>query len=277
MSVLHSKGRVLDISRPVVMGILNATPDSFYNKGQHSNADSLLRVAGQMVKDGATILDIGGASTKPGQEWLDADEELKRIIPVIETIHKNFRDVWLSVDTYNALTAKEAVNAGASIVNDVSSGSFDKAMLATVGQLGVPYIAMHMQGTPKTMQLNPEYDDVVKEVVAYLRNICEDCEAAGIKDAIIDPGFGFGKTVAHNFSLLRELNKFSALGKPILAGLSRKSMICKPLKVNPEHALNGTTALNMVALQQGANILRVHDVKEAMEVVKLYGELASGI
>jgi dihydropteroate synthase len=259
------------------MGILNATPDSFYNKGQHSNADSLLRVAGQMVKDGATILDIGGASTKPGQEWLDADEELKRIIPVIETIHKNFRDVWLSVDTYNALTAKEAVNAGASIVNDVSSGSFDKAMLATVGQLGVPYIAMHMQGTPKTMQLNPEYDDVVKEVVAYLRNICEDCEAAGIKDAIIDPGFGFGKTVAHNFSLLRELNKFSALGKPILAGLSRKSMICKPLKVNPEHALNGTTALNMVALQQGANILRVHDVKEAMEVVKLYGELASGI
>jgi len=255
------------------MGILNATPDSFYNKGHYSNADSLLKVADQMLRDGASILDIGGASTKPGQDLLSADEELTRIMPVIETIYKHFPDAWLSVDTYNARTAKEAVNAGASIVNDVSSGSIDKDMLTTVGQLNVPYIAMHMQGTPKTMQLNPEYDDVVKEVIAYLRSICDDCEAAGIKEVIIDPGFGFGKTVGHNFALLRSLSSFSGLGKPILAGLSRKSMICKPLKVNPEHALNGTTALNMVALQQGANILRVHDVKEAMEVVKLYGEL----
>ena len=276
MSVLHSKGRVLDISQPVVMGILNATPDSFYNKGQHSNADSLLTVAAQMLKDGAAILDIGGASTKPGQELLCAEEELRRIMPVIEAIHKNFPDAWLSVDTYNARTAKEAVNAGASIINDVSSGKFDKDMLVTVGQLDVPYIAMHMQGTPKTMQLNPEYDDVVKEVLSYLRNICDDCETAGIKQVIIDPGFGFGKTVAHNFALLRSLSAFGVLGKPILAGLSRKSMICKPLRVDPEHALNGTTALNMVALQQGANILRVHDVKEAMEVVKLYELLAAG-
>ena len=273
MFALHSKGKVLDIPQPVVMGILNATPDSFYNKGQHNNADSLLKVAAQMLKDGAAILDIGGARTKPGQDLLGADDELLRIIPVIEAIHKNFPDAWLSVDTYNARTAKEAVNAGASIVNDVSSGSFDKDMLATVGQLDVPYIAMHMQGTPQTMQLSPEYDDVVKEVLAYLRNICNDCEAAGIKEVIIDPGFGFGKTVAHNFALLRSLSSFSVLGKPMLAGLSRKSMICKPLKVNPEHALNGTTALNMVALQQGANILRVHDVKEAIEVVKLYQEL----
>ena len=240
MSVLHSKGRVLDISQPVVMGILNATPDSFYNKGQHSNADSLLTVAAQMLKDGAAILDIGGASTKPGQELLCAEEELRRIMPVIEAIHKNFPDAWLSVDTYNARTAKEAVNAGASIINDVSSGKFDKDMLVTVGQLDVPYIAMHMQGTPKTMQLNPEYDDVVKEVLSYLRNICDDCETAGIKQVIIDPGFGFGKTVAHNFALLRSLSAFGVLGKPILAGLSRKSMICKPLRVDPEHALNGT-------------------------------------
>lgn len=262
------------MSQPVVMGILNATPDSFYNKGHNNNADSLLRVAAQMLKDGAAILDIGGASTKPGQELLTADEELVRIMPVIEAIHKIFPDAWLSVDTYNARTAKEAVNAGVSIVNDVSSGGIDKDMLKTVSQLGVPYIAMHMQGTPKTMQINPEYDDVVKEVHAYLRNICDDCDAAGIKELIIDPGFGFGKTVAHNFALLRSLNSFRILAKPILAGLSRKSMICKPLKVNPEHALNGTTALNMVALQQGANILRVHDVKEAMEVIKLHHQLS---
>ena len=255
------------------MGILNATPDSFYNKGHHSNAESLLMVAEKMLKEGASILDIGGASTRPGQELLTADEELARVMPVVMAIHKNFPDAWLSIDTYNARTAKEAVAAGVAMVNDVSSGKFDKEMLQTVGKLGVPYIAMHMQGTPQTMQLNPEYDDVVTEVLHYLRTICEQCEEAGIKEVIIDPGFGFGKTVAHNFALLRSLSSFSALGRPILAGLSRKSMICKPLKVNPEHALNGTTALNMVALQQGANILRVHDMKEAMEVVKLYEQL----
>lgn len=259
------------------MGILNATPDSFYNKGQHSNAKSLLMVAERMINEGALILDIGGASTKPGQRLLSADEELERVMPVVQAIHKNFPDTWLSIDTYNARTAKEAVGAGVAIVNDVSSGKFDRDMLETVGKLDVPYIAMHIQGTPETMQLSPGYDDVVAEVLLYLRDICEQCEEAGIKEVIIDPGFGFGKTVEHNFALLRSLAGFSTLGRPILAGLSRKSMICKPLKVNPEHALNGTTALNMVALQQGANILRVHDVKEAMEVVKLYEQLGKGI
>jgi dihydropteroate synthase len=201
---------------------------------------------------------------------MNPDDELSRVMPVINAIHREFPAAWLSIDTYNSKVAQEAVNAGASIINDVSSGRFDRDMISVVAGLKVPYIAMHMQGTPKTMQLAPQYDDVIKEVYYYLEDICSQCESAGITEIIIDPGFGFGKTVAHNFSLLRSLNEFKKLGKPILAGLSRKSMICKALKVNPEHALNGTTALNMVALQQGANILRVHDVKEAMEVIELY-------
>lgn len=274
MSALHSKGRVLDLSRPVVMGILNATPDSFYTKIHAGDENSLLHSAEKMLKDGAAILDIGGASTKPGQELINEEEELMRVIPFIEAIHSQFPDAWLSIDTYNARVAKEAVNAGVAIVNDVSSGNIDPQMLRTVGALKVPYVAMHMQGTPQTMQQNPQYDDVVGEVYDYLQRVCDQCETEGISDVIIDPGFGFGKTVAHNFSLLRSLHTFSHLGRPILAGLSRKSLICKVLKVNPPQALNGTTALHMVALQNGANILRAHDVKEAIEVVKLYLELA---
>jgi dihydropteroate synthase len=252
------------------MGILNATPDSFYNKGQLSDALSLLRTAEKMIKEGAAIIDIGGASTKPGQPLISADEEMKRVMPAIKAIHEAFPDTWLSIDTYNSKVAQEAVEAGADIVNDVSSGRFDIDMLQVVASLGTPYIIMHMQGTPETMQQSPEYGNVVEEVYGFLEDICRQCAVAGIKEVIIDPGFGFGKTVEHNFSLLKSLGRFAGLGNIIMAGLSRKSMICKPLKVNPEHALNGTTALNMVALQQGAGILRVHDVKEAMEVIKLW-------
>jgi dihydropteroate synthase len=223
-----------------------------------------------MLSDGAAILDIGGASTKPGQELLSATAEQARALPAIELIVKHFPHAWLSIDTYNAATARAAVQAGAAIVNDVSSGAIDPAMLATAAALQVPYIAMHMQGTPKTMQQNPHYTDVVAEVATYLENKINECTAAGIGQVIIDPGFGFGKTVEHNFALLRGLNEFTRLNRPILAGLSRKSMICKPLHVNPEHALNGTTALNIVALQNGANILRVHDVREAVQVVELF-------
>jgi dihydropteroate synthase len=269
-AILENNGKLLDISRPVVMGILNATPDSFYNKGQHSDVDGLLRSAEKMLKDGASILDIGGASTKPGQELMNANDELERVMSVIWAIHSRFPEVWLSIDTYNSKVAAETVAAGVSIVNDVSSGRFDSDMLHVVAGLKVPYIAMHMQGTPKDMQHDPQYDDVAAEVRGYLQDVCDQCDDAGVSSVIIDPGFGFGKTVEHNFQLLRSLHSFRSLGKPILAGLSRKSMICKPLKVNPEHALNGTTALNMIALQQGANILRVHDVKEAMEVITLY-------
>lgn len=268
---LQSKGRLLDLSTPVVMGILNATPDSFYNKGRESNTDDLLRNAERMLKEGAAILDIGGATTKPGAAILSAGEEMERVLPVVELIHKHFPDAWLSVDTYNAQTAEASVQAGASIINDVSSGSIDSNMIATVAKLKVPYIAMHMQGTPATMQQNPQYSDVVTEVRSYLIDITDKCSKAGITDIVIDPGFGFGKTLEHNFQLLNNLHTFRMADRPILAGLSRKSIVCKALGVNPEHALNGSTALHIVALQQGANILRVHDVKEAVEVVKLFG------
>lgn len=269
-TLLQSKGRLMDISTPVVMGILNATPDSFYNKGRDSSIDNLLRLGETMLRDGAAILDIGGASTKPGAAELSIDEELKRVIPVVEQLHNTFPEAWISIDTYHSRVAKEAVAAGASIVNDVSAGRFDKDMFVTVAELNIPYIAMHMQGTPQTMQQNPQYNDVISEVRDSLREVCDRAAAAGIVDIIIDPGFGFGKTVAHNFQLLKGMHTLGILGKPILVGLSRKSMICKTLGVSPEYALNGTTALNMIALQQGANILRVHDLKEAMETVQLW-------
>lgn len=273
MHTLSSKGRQLHIAQPIIMGILNATPNSFFNNGRDSDIDGILRSAEIMLKDGATILDVGGASTRPGQPLINADEEQARIIPVIKAICKRFPNVWLSVDTYNASVAIEAVNAGADIVNDVSAGGIDSNMLQAVAALKVPYIAMHMQGTPETMQLNPQYNNVLADVKRYLYRAVERCTAAGIEDIIVDPGFGFGKTVAHNFELLGMLGSFAFLNRPILAGLSRKSMVCKPLKVNPEHALNGTTALNMVALQNGANILRVHDVKEAMQTITLFQHL----
>lgn len=269
-TTLQSKGRILSLAEPLVMGILNATPDSFYTKGKDSDKDGLLKIAEKMIRDGASILDIGGATTKPGAALISPAEELDRVIPAIELIHKNFPDVWLSADTYNAIVAKEAVAAGVSIINDVSAGRFDTDMLHTVAALKVPYIAMHMQGTPQTMQQDPQYTNVVTEVRDYLKEVAAQCYKAGITDVIIDPGFGFGKTLEHNFSLLNDLHTFRMLGKPMLAGLSRKSMICKALKVNPEQALNGSTALHMAALQQGASILRVHDVKEAMEVITLF-------
>ncbi len=273
MFTLRIKNKELDISSPVVMGILNATPNSFYNKGQESDIDGLLRTAEKMLNDGASILDIGGASTKPGEPLISVEAELKRVIPVISEIRKRFANVWLSVDTYNSAVAKDAVEAGADIINDISAGAFDGAMLSTVAALQVPYIAMHIQGTPQTMQLNPQYNNVVAEVMREIRQVINRCDKAGIDQVIIDPGFGFGKTVEHNYELLRMLSTFTTLGKPILVGLSRKSMICKPLKVAPEQALNGTTALNTAALMNGANILRVHDVKEAMETIALYNHL----
>jgi len=264
----HNK--TLDLATPVVMGILNATPNSFYNKGQMSDKDSLLVTAERMLKDGAEILDIGGASSKPGEPLVEPESEKKRILPVIEAVRKQFPDTWISVDTYNSSVAKAAIEAGADIINDISAGKIDSKMLQVVAGLNVPYIAMHIQGTPETMQIAPTYENVVPEVLRQLRNAIQRCEEAGIKQIIIDPGFGFGKTVAHNFEILSMLGTFKLTDKPILAGLSRKSMICKPLKISPENALNGTTALNMAALMNGADILRVHDVKEAVETVRLY-------
>ena len=269
-SQIQSRGRILSLEHPVVMGILNATPDSFYNKGRDSNIDGLLQTADKMLVEGAIILDIGGASTKPGQPIISSVEELQRVIPVIGALRSRFPDVWLSVDTYNSSVAHEAVMAGADIVNDVSGARIDNEMLQVVAKLGVPYIAMHMQGTPQTMQVDPRYEDAAAEVRNYLFDLNEQCIAAGIKDVILDPGFGFGKTLEHNYQLLRTMHTLRMAGRPILAGISRKSIVCKVLQVDPENALNGTTALHMLALQQGASILRVHDVKEARQCIRLF-------
>lgn len=270
MKKITFHNKTLELSTPVVMGILNATPNSFYNKGEKSDNDSLLATAEMMLEDGAEILDIGGASSKPGEPLIDPDTEKNRIIPVIDAVRKRFPDTWISVDTYNSPVAKAAIEAGADIINDISAGAIDDKMLNVVAGLKAPYIAMHIQGTPENMQLSPAYENVVAEVLRELRNAIQRCEQAGIDQIIIDPGFGFGKTVAHNFELLSMLGTFKLTDRPILAGLSRKSMICKPLKISPENALNGTTALNMAALMNGADILRVHDVKEAVETVRLY-------
>lgn len=260
----------MDLQKPVVMGILNATPDSFYNRGRDTGLGDMLRLAEKMLHDGAAILDIGGASSRPGAAEISAQEETDRVLPVIEALVRSFPDAWLSVDTFHASVAKAAVAAGVRIVNDISAGTFDTGMQETVAALGVPYVAMHMQGIPRTMQDDPQYADVVAEVFAYLTEKVHQCAALGIHDLILDPGFGFGKATEHNYALLSHLNIFRSLGKPLLAGISRKSMICRPLHVNPGQALNGTTALHMAALQQGASILRVHDVREAAEVITLF-------
>jgi len=267
---LQSKGKLLDLSQPLVMGILNATPDSFYTRGRDSDTDGLLRQAERMIRDGASILDIGGASTRPGAAEVSLTEELNRVLPAIQAISRQFPEIWLSVDTYQSGVAQEAIQAGAHIVNDVSAGVLDDQMYAVVARLKVPYIAMHMQGTPRTMQQNPVYADVTTDVYDFLANICKRCTEAGITDIILDPGFGFGKTIAHNYELLAQLQQLRMLQRPILAGISRKSMIYRPLGTTAAEALNGTTALHMVCLQQGASILRAHDVRQAVETIRLF-------
>lgn len=257
------------LDTPVVMGIINITPDSFYEGHLDKNITTILQMAGKMLADGAAILDVGGQSTKPGSNPITADEELKRVLPVIDAIKKNYPEAIVSIDTYYSKVAQEAINAGASIVNDVSAGEMDNKMLATVAALQVPFIAMHIKGTPETMQNNPLYEDVVKEVLDFFIKKIDECKKAGIKDVVIDPGFGFGKTIQHNFQLLKNLAAFKMLDKPILAGLSRKGTIYKTLNITAAEALNGTTCLNTIALLNGANIVRVHDVKEATETIKL--------
>ena len=269
MYTLNCKGRLLVLDKPVVMGILNITPDSFYS-GSRIQQSEVLQKARQMINEGATILDIGGQSTRPGSARLTVDEELKRVLPAIEAIRKGFPSVFLSIDTYHAKVAKETVAAGIDIVNDISTGDMDATMLSTVASLNVPFIAMHMQGTPDTMQQNPTYENITKEVVDYFIQKTTACKAAGIIDLILDPGFGFGKTISHNFQLLKSMEALQIFNVPILAGLSRKSTIWKTLKITPEEALNGTTVLNTIALTKGASILRVHDVKEAVEAITLY-------
>jgi dihydropteroate synthase len=270
MNSINCKGKLLSIDEPVVMGIINATPDSFYEGHLKLNSEGILALADKMIQDGATILDIGGLSTRPGSNPVSVQEETDRVLPLIEAIHNAYPQIILSIDTYNSPVAQAAVNAGASIINDISGGNLDKDMLSSVAGLQVPYICMHMQGTPATMQQAPVYGNVVKEVLDFFIAKIDACNQAGIKDVIIDPGFGFGKTIEHNFQLLKHLSVLSITNKPILAGLSRKSTICKTLGITAADALNGTTVLNTMALLNGASILRVHDVKEATEAIKLF-------
>ncbi len=269
MFTLNCKGRLLVIDEPIVMGIINITPDSFYTGSRQSSVDAVLKEGGKMLKDGATILDVGGQSTRPGSEAIGVDEELKRVISSVEAIAKQFPEAYISIDTYHAEVAKAAIDAGACIVNDISAGEMDVKMIQTVSSLRVPYIAMHMKGTPSTMQQHAQYENVTCEVLDYFINKTEQCRLAGIHDVIIDVGFGFAKTIAHNFQLLKELAVFKMLDKPVMIGLSRKSTIYKTLGISAEEALNGTTVLHTISLLNGANILRVHDVKEAMETIKL--------
>jgi dihydropteroate synthase len=270
MYTLNCKGRLLIIDRPVVMGILNITPDSFYSGSRVQQADDVVSRAAQMIEEGAAILDIGGQSSRPGSGRIDTTEELRRVLPAIETIKKHFPATFLSIDTYHAQVAQEAVLAGADIINDISAGEMDEQMIDTAAACNVPYVAMHMKGTPATMQQNPVYKDVTVEVVDFFIRKTGQLTTAGIKDTIIDPGFGFGKTIAHNFELLKKLEVLQILQRPVMVGLSRKSTIYKTLGVTAEEALNGTTVLNTIALTKGACILRVHDVKEAAEATRLF-------
>jgi len=270
MFTLNCKGKLLTIEQPIVMGIINATPDSFYKGDLNDGLEKIVEQAGKMIREGATIIDIGGQSTRPGSERISASEEIKRVIPVIDTILASYPQTILSIDTYHSQVALAAINAGASLVNDISAGSLDPEMINCVSSLNVPYICMHMKGTPENMQNNPSYEDLVKEVLDFFIDKIDQCKRAGIKDLIIDPGFGFGKTIHQNFILLKQLSVFKILDKPILAGLSRKSMIYKTLGVDVSEALNGSTVLNTIALQQGASILRVHDVKDAKEAITIF-------
>lgn len=266
---LNIKGRLLDLSSPKVMGILNVTPDSFYNKSRTETIEDALRKVEQFLKEGATFIDIGGYSSRPGAKDISADEELERLIPVVESIANNFPEAIMSIDTFRARVAQETILAGAHVVNDIASGDMDDEMLETVAKLQVPYIFMHMQGTPQTMQQSPVYNNVLLDIVDYFSRKVEKLRILKIHDVILDPGFGFGKTIAHNYELLNKMEDFQIFGLPILVGFSRKGMIYKPLEISASEALNGTTVLHTIALQKGAKILRVHDVKEAVECVKL--------
>lgn len=269
MFTLNCRGRLLRLDGPAVMGIINMTPDSFYAGSRMKLLDDVLRKADRLIADGATILDIGGQSTRPGSERVSADEEANRVVDAIEAIGKRFPGQVISIDTFYAKVARAAVEAGASIINDVSAGSIDPDLIPAVAELQVPYVLMHMKGDPQTMQINPVYTNVTLEVFDYLSFKIAELVQAGINDIIIDPGFGFGKTATHNFQLLKELFYLKQLEKPLLVGLSRKATVYKTLGITAAEALNGTTVLNTISLLNGATILRVHDVKEAMQAIQL--------
>lgn len=266
---INCKGNLIDLSIPKVMGILNTTPDSFFDGGKYKEETILLNQVEKMLTDGATFIDIGAYSSKPGANFVSEEEELNRLLPVIELVLTKFPETILSIDTFRSHVAEKAIENGAAIVNDISAGMLDEKMLETVARLQIPYIMMHMKGNPQTMQSLTNYEDVVKEMMFYFSERIHKARSFGLNDIIIDPGFGFAKTLENNYEVLQKLEYFSFLELPMLVGVSRKSMIYKLLECTPNEALNGTTVLNVLALQKGASILRVHDVKEAVECVKL--------
>lgn len=266
---INCKGQLIDLSSPKVMGILNITPDSFYDGNYYNTEKEILKHVEKMLTEGATFIDLGAYSSRPKAEHISEDEELKRIIPIIELILKQFPESLLSIDTFRSNVAKQCIDAGACMINDISAGQLDSNMMKTVANLNVPYIMMHMKGTPQNMQKQTDYDDLVKDILFYFSKRIAEARKLGIIDLIIDPGFGFAKNLEQNYELLNNLDLFKMVELPILVGLSRKSMIYKPLGSTAQKSLNGTTVANTIALQKGANILRVHDVKEAMECITL--------
>lgn len=268
---LNCNGKLKEFQSVAVLGILNATPDSFYDGGKHNNLNFAIEHAAKLISEGADIIDIGGASTRPNAAIVSPQEEMDRVVPIIEKLKDSFKEVVISIDTYYSQVAKAACHAGASIVNDISGGTIDATMFPFIAANKFPYVLSHIQGTPQNMQQNPQYEDVVLEVVKYLSIKIKELETLGVKDIIIDPGFGFGKTVKQNYSLLANIKLLEkTLNKPVLIGISRKSMLYKPLEITAQESLNATTAAHMIALQNGAKLLRVHDVKAAKEAIKIW-------
>ena len=270
---INCHGKLVDLSIPKVMGILNVTPNSFYDGGKYSDEKSMLLQVEKMLSDGATFIDVGAYSSKPNAEFVSEKEEIQRLVPIVKLVLEHFPETYISIDTYRASVARAGIENGACIINDISAGVLDEKMMQTVAELQVPFIMMHMKGNPQTMQSLAQYENITKEMLFYFSEKITKARQLGINDLIIDPGFGFAKTLEQNFEVMNNLELFQLLELPILVGVSRKSMIYKTLETEPDAALNGTTVLNTVALQKGATILRVHDVKEAVEAIKLVSQL----
>jgi dihydropteroate synthase len=267
---INLNGRLLDLSQPVVMGIINVTPDSFFDGGKYKTEKKVLKRAEDILEQGGAVIDIGAVTTKPGSEGIPTKDEIERLLPAVKAVKKEFPDAFISIDTYRSWVALKVIEeCGPCMVNDVSGGNFDDHMFDTIGKLGVPYVLMHMQGTPLKMQQNPEYGDIIRDISMFFTEQVKKLTKAGVKDVIIDPGFGFGKNLEHNFELLNRLDSFKVFQLPLMVGVSRKSMICKLLNVKSEDALNGTSVVNTLALMGGADLLRVHDVNEAVEAVRI--------
>ncbi|CAM1370082.1 Dihydropteroate synthase [Tenacibaculum litoreum] len=273
MMTINCKGTLVDLTKPKVMGILNVTPDSFFDGGKYKNEGDILAQAEKMLKEEATFIDVGAYSSRPGAKHISEEEELQRMLPVVELLVKNFPEIIISVDSFRSRVVEESIKAGAAIINDISGGKMDEQMFETVAKLQVPYIMMHMQGTPQNMQENPQYENVVTEVVSFFAEQLFKLRQLKVNDVIIDVGFGFGKTLNQNYELLKKISLFKSLDAPILTGVSRKSMLYKLLGITPKEALNATTVANTIALLNGTHILRVHDVKEAVEAVKIVEQL----